>query len=57
MHPRLRRTDPEITELLSREARRQSETLCLIPSENHVSASVLAASGSLLTNKYSEGYP
>jgi glycine hydroxymethyltransferase len=53
----LQTTDPEIAELLTLEGRRQSETLALIPSENHVSAAVLAASGSVLTNKYSEGYP
>ena len=53
----IQKTDPELSELLSSEARRQSETLCLIPSENHVSPAVLAASGSVLTNKYSEGYP
>ena len=57
MYSEIQRTDPEISELLFREARRQSETFCLIPSENHVSAAVLAASGSILTNKYSEGYP
>lgn len=50
-------TDPEVAELLTLEAQRQSETLALIPSENHVSLAVLAASGSVLTNKYSEGYP
>jgi glycine hydroxymethyltransferase len=50
-------TDPELAELLDLEARRQSETLALIPSENHVSAAVLAASATVLTNKYSEGYP
>jgi glycine hydroxymethyltransferase len=49
--------DPEVAELIASEERRQLETLCLIPSENHVSAAVLAASGSSLTNKYSEGYP
>lgn len=49
--------DPEIAELLSQEVHRQSVTLTLIPSENHVSSAVLAASGSVLTNKYSEGYP
>ena len=53
----VRGTDPELAELLDLEARRQSETLSLIPSENHVSAAVLAASGTVLTNKYSEGYP
>jgi glycine hydroxymethyltransferase len=49
--------DPELAELIAAEERRQHETLCLIPSENHVSSDVLAASGSVLTNKYSEGYP
>lgn len=48
--------DPEVAELVAAEDRRQLETLCLIPSENHVSPAVLAASGSTLTNKYSEGY-
>jgi glycine hydroxymethyltransferase len=49
--------DPEVAELIAAEERRQHETLCLITSENHVSPAVLAASGSVLTNKYSEGYP
>src|SRR5829696_1597181 len=50
-------TDREVAELIDAERRRQLETLCLIPSENHVSPAVLAASGSSLMNKYSEGYP
>jgi glycine hydroxymethyltransferase len=49
--------DQEVAELIAAEERRQHDTLCLIPSENHVSPAVLAASGSVLTNKYSEGYP
>jgi glycine hydroxymethyltransferase len=49
--------DPEVAELITAEERRQHDTLCLIASENHVSPAVLAASGSVLTNKYSEGYP
>ncbi|HZD01492.1 MAG TPA: serine hydroxymethyltransferase [Actinomycetes bacterium] len=49
--------DPEIARLLDDERRRQSETICLIPSENHVSRAVLEAMASVLTNKYSEGYP
>jgi glycine hydroxymethyltransferase len=49
--------DREVAELIAAEERRQHDTLCLIPSENHVSPAVLAASGSVLTNKYSEGYP
>jgi glycine hydroxymethyltransferase len=49
--------DPEVAELIAAEERRQHDTLSLIPSENHVSPAVLAASASVLTNKYSEGYP
>ena len=49
--------DPEVSRLLSQEAERQSTTLQLIASENFTSPAVLAASGSVLTNKYSEGYP
>jgi glycine hydroxymethyltransferase len=49
--------DQEVADLIAAEERRQHDTLCLIPSENHVSPAVLAASGSVLTNKYSEGYP
>ena len=48
--------DPEIAELVGAEARRQSEKIRLIPSENYVSRAVLEASGTVLTNKYSEGY-
>ena len=53
----IRATDPEIADLIARESRRQADTLRLIPSENYASAAVLAATGSCLTNKYSEGYP
>src|SRR5579872_1485066 len=49
--------DPEVAELLGQEAARQSTTLQLIASENFTSPAVLAATGSVLTNKYSEGYP
>jgi glycine hydroxymethyltransferase len=49
--------DPEIAELIEAEARRQFEKIRLIPSENYVSEAVLEASGTVLTNKYSEGYP
>lgn len=52
----LGRTDPEIRDLISAEERREAETVRLIPSENYVSSAVLAATGSVLTNKYSEGY-
>ena len=49
--------DPQIAELIVAEERRQRDKIRLIPSENYVSAAVLAATGSVLTNKYSEGYP
>jgi glycine hydroxymethyltransferase len=49
--------DPEIAAVLASEYRRQSETLELIASENIVSPAVMAVQGSLLTNKYAEGYP
>ena len=49
--------DPEVARLLGEEAERQSTTLQLIASENFTSPAVLAASGSILTNKYAEGYP
>ncbi len=52
----LRRTDPEIATLLEKEEQRQRQKIRLIPSENYVSEAVLSASGSVLTNKYSEGY-
>jgi glycine hydroxymethyltransferase len=50
-------TDPEVRSLLAAEADRQSTTLQLIASENFTSTAVLAATGSVLTNKYAEGYP
>lgn len=49
--------DTEIQELIEAETRRQREGLEMIPSENHTSRDVLAALGSRLTDKYSEGYP
>ncbi|MGH8013297.1 MAG: serine hydroxymethyltransferase [Candidatus Binataceae bacterium] len=52
----LKRTDPEIFKLISEEERYQVESVRLIPSENYVSRAVLEATGSVLTNKYSEGY-
>jgi glycine hydroxymethyltransferase len=55
--PHVARTDPEIASLIEREARREFEKIRLIPSENYASVAVLEASGSVLTNKYSEGYP
>ena len=50
-------TDPEIARVLDRELRRQQEQVELIASENIVSRAVLEAQGSVLTNKYAEGYP
>ncbi len=49
--------DPEIYAAVAAEARRQSDNLELIASENYASEAVLEAQGSLLTNKYAEGYP
>ncbi|MGN6111302.1 MAG: serine hydroxymethyltransferase [Kofleriaceae bacterium] len=61
MHPALQATmasvDPEIAELIAAEERRQRDKIRMIASENYVSGAVLAATGSVLTNKYSEGYP
>jgi len=54
--PDLRLGDPEVARLVELEFERQSHTLCLIPSENHVSRAVLEAMGTAFTNKYSEGY-
>jgi glycine hydroxymethyltransferase len=49
--------DPQIAEVLREEVRRQATSIELIPSENFVSDAVLEAAGSVLTNKYAEGYP
>jgi glycine hydroxymethyltransferase len=49
--------DPQIAEVLQRELHRQQSTLEMIASENFVPAAVLEATGSVLTNKYAEGYP
>jgi glycine hydroxymethyltransferase len=54
---RLAEADPEIAEIVRAEARRQATGLELIASENFVSEAVLEAMGSVLTNKYAEGYP
>ncbi len=53
----LERTDPEIARLIQQEETRQFDSIRLIPSENYVSHAVLEATGTILTNKYSEGYP
>jgi glycine hydroxymethyltransferase len=54
--PELKATDPQLAELVENEARRQHDSLRMIPSENYVSAAVLEACGTVLNNKYSEGY-
>ncbi len=53
----LERTDPVLADVIRRELERQNTTIQLIASENFTSLAVLAAQGSVLTNKYSEGYP
>src|SRR5688572_9944968 len=53
----LSETDPEIADAIRDEARRQGDGLELIASENFVSRAILEAAGSVLTNKYAEGYP
>ena len=53
----LRRQDPELAGILLGERERQASTLQLIAAENFTSPAVLAALGSLLANKYAEGYP
>ncbi|MFD7666139.1 serine hydroxymethyltransferase [Streptomyces sp. NPDC059788] len=55
-HPALATADPELAALVGAEERLQTETLRLIPSENYVSTAVLEATGTVLQNKYSEGY-
>jgi glycine hydroxymethyltransferase len=54
--PHLSAEDPQLADLIEAEAQRQHDWLRMIPSENYVSPAVLEASGSVLTNKYSEGY-
>ncbi|MBI2898100.1 MAG: serine hydroxymethyltransferase [Deltaproteobacteria bacterium] len=55
--PTLSETDPQIADLIEQEEARQAEKIRLIASENYVSHAVREATGSVLTNKYSEGYP
>lgn len=56
-YPNLKKLDPELYKWLEKEVSRQKDGLEMIPSENYVSEAVLEAMGSVLTNKYSEGYP
>ena len=53
----LKTTDPQVYESIEQELRRQQNTLEMIASENFTSPRVLEAVGSVLTNKYAEGYP
>jgi glycine hydroxymethyltransferase len=57
MHKALTEVDPEIARLVGQEEQRQREKIRLIPSENYTSSAVLEACGTVLQNKYSEGYP
>ncbi len=56
-YPSIEKQDPALYEIIKREEQRQKEGIELIASENYVSPAVLEAMGSILTNKYSEGYP
>jgi glycine hydroxymethyltransferase len=53
----LREADPDVWALIQQEEQRQATKIRLIPSENYVSRAVMQATGSVFTNKYSEGYP
>jgi glycine hydroxymethyltransferase len=56
-HEHVREVDPAVADALEAEVDRQRESLQMIASENHVSRAVVDAQGSVLTNKYAEGYP
>ncbi|NLV92364.1 MAG: serine hydroxymethyltransferase [Firmicutes bacterium] len=57
MYEELKQIDPEVAEAIISELQRQEDNIELIASENFVSRAVMAATGSVLTNKYAEGYP
>ena len=54
---KLKKQDPQIAKLIELETERQKTSLEMIPSENHSSPAVREALGSILTDKYAEGYP
>ena len=56
-YEQLEKQDPQIAELIQKEIERQQNGLVMIPSENHASVAVLEAMGTVLSNKYAEGYP
>lgn len=53
----LNKTDPQMDEIIKKEIERQENSLMMIPSENHTSEAVREAVGSILQDKYCEGYP
>ncbi|KAJ3092852.1 glycine hydroxymethyltransferase shm1 [Quaeritorhiza haematococci] len=57
LNEKLNNVDPEIFDIIENEKRRQRESIVLIPSENFTSRAVMEALGSVMQNKYSEGYP
>ena len=57
LNKRLKDTDPEVFSIIENEKKRQNDSLVLIASENFTSLSVFDALGSVMSNKYSEGYP
>ncbi len=57
MTDHIKQVDPAVADAVERERERQESTLGMIASENHVSEAVLEAQGTVLTNKYAEGYP
>ncbi|MEB7447236.1 serine hydroxymethyltransferase [Arthrobacter koreensis] len=57
MNSRLAEIDPEVAEQIDNERRRQQDGLEMIASENHTAVAIMEAQGSVLTNKYAEGYP
>ncbi|RCH77862.1 glycine hydroxymethyltransferase shm1, partial [Rhizopus azygosporus] len=57
LNERLEKMDPELFDIIENEKKRQKESVDLIPSENFTSRAVMDALGSVMQNKYSEGYP